>query len=116
MNKYEINLIPNAAGGFYAQLPDFPTIFTGGKTAREALQNAQAAIELMIEELEANHEPVPEPKSSFSGRFNVRVPKELHRRLNRRAQEEGVSLNAVITYLLSQTVGEERTKRGHRRG
>ncbi|OGP57411.1 MAG: hypothetical protein A2V67_19580 [Deltaproteobacteria bacterium RBG_13_61_14] len=110
-NKYEINIVPNPHGGFYARIPDFPAIFTGGATAKEALRNAQEAIELMIEELEAEGEPLPEPKSTFSGHCNIRIPKELHRLLSRRAQEEGVSLNAVINYLLTRAVSREKASK-----
>jgi antitoxin HicB len=48
--------------------------------------------------------PLPKPKSRFSGQFNVRVPKDLHGELARKAEEEGVSLNALVTYLLSRSV------------
>ena len=40
----------NEYGGYYARIPGFPTIFTGGLTRQEALRNAREAIELMIEE------------------------------------------------------------------
>jgi predicted RNase H-like HicB family nuclease len=100
--KYEIYIVPNAYGGFYARIPDFPTIFTGGITRKEALRNAEEAIELMIEDMEAHGEPLPKPKSSFSGHLNIRIPRELHSLLTHRAQEEGVSLNSMISYLLSR--------------
>jgi antitoxin HicB len=100
---YEIDIAPNDEGGFYARVPDFPTIFTGGKTALEAMKNAQEAIALMIEECRERGLPLPAPKSRFSGHFNVRVPKELHRELARRADEEGVSLNALVSVLLARS-------------
>ena len=37
------------------------------------------------------------------GHFRVYVPKELHRNLARRADEEGVSLNALVTVLLARS-------------
>jgi predicted RNase H-like HicB family nuclease len=49
-SQYEIDIVPNEHGGFYAHIPDFPTIFTGGSTPEEAMKNALEAIELMIEE------------------------------------------------------------------
>lgn len=39
-------------------------------------------------------------------KFNVRVPKDLHRKLVRKAQEEGVSLNQMVIYLLSRSIGK----------
>jgi len=52
--KYKIRIVPNPHGGFYARILDFSTIFTGGATRKEAQANAEKAIELMTEEMEAN--------------------------------------------------------------
>ena len=57
--EYKIKIVSNPYGGFYARIPDFPTIFTGGASRQEALKNAEEAIKLMIEEMEANGEPRP---------------------------------------------------------
>lgn len=37
-----------------------------------------------------------EPRRSFSGKFNVRIPPELHAKLALEAAAEGKSLNAVV--------------------
>ncbi|GAB4409302.1 MAG: toxin-antitoxin system HicB family antitoxin [Thermodesulfovibrionales bacterium] len=100
---FEIILEPNEEGGFYARIPDIPSIFTGGITEIEALKNAKAAIKGYIEICEKDGLPLPQPKS---GKFNVRVPKDLHRELVRKAQEEGVSLNQMVIYLLSRCIGK----------
>jgi len=59
---------------------------------------------LTMDSMKKHRIPLPKPKAHFSGQFNVRVPKDLHRELVREAEEEGVSLNALVTYLLSQSV------------
>jgi predicted HicB family RNase H-like nuclease len=74
----------------------------------EAVKNAQEALELTIDTMKKQKMALPEPKTRFSGQFNVRVPKDLHRELVRKAEEEGVSLNALVTYLLSQMVKMEK--------
>lgn len=101
-SRYEIDIVPNEHGGYYARVPDFPTLFTGGKTPEEAMRNALEAIELMIEEYQERQQPVPAPLAAFSGQFNVRLPKSLHRELVRRAEHQGVSLNALVNLLLAQ--------------
>lgn len=57
----------------------------------------------VIEDMEANAETVPEPlsKKEYSGRFQVRVPPELHRRLATEAAEQSVSLNRLISSKLA---------------
>ena len=102
---YEIKIIPDGESGYFAvRFPDFPGIVTGGYRLDEAIKNAQEAAELTIETMRKHEIPLPEPKARFSGQFNVRVPKDLHRELVRKAEEEGVSLNALVTYLLSRSV------------
>jgi predicted RNase H-like HicB family nuclease len=109
-NRYEIDIVPNEHGGFHARVPDFPTIFTGGSTPEEAMRNALEAIDLMIEEYRDRELPVPEPLHSFSGQFNVRLPRALHRELVRHAESQGVSLNALVNFLLSQATSQETSK------
>jgi antitoxin HicB len=109
--QYEIDVVPNEHGGYYARVPDFPAIFTGGSTPDEAMKNALEAIELMIEEQRDRGLPIPSPLVSFSGRFNVRIPRALHRELVRRAEIQGVSLNALVSYLLAQVTGLEAESR-----
>ncbi len=102
---YEIKITPDTDSGYFAvRFPDFRGIVTGGYTLEEAIKNAQEALDLTIDTMKRSKMPLPKPKSRFSGQFNVRVPKDLHRELVRKAEEEGVSLNALVTYLLSQSV------------
>lgn len=105
--RYEIDIVPNEYGGYYARVPDFPTIFTGGETPDEAMAGAREAIELMIEEHTDRGLPVPEPLERYSGQFNVRIPRLLHRELARQAHSQGVSLNALVTFLLARATGSD---------
>ena len=55
--------------------------------------------------IESGHRiPEPRPEEEYSGKFVVRVPKSLHRRLVERAEEEGVSLNQYINVALATAV------------
>jgi hypothetical protein len=49
--------------------------------------------------------PAPELVRSYSGRFLTRVPKQLHARLAKLAEREGVSLNSLVQCYLSECVG-----------
>ncbi len=106
---YETRMTPDRESGYFAvRFPDFPGIVTGGYSVEEALKNAQEALEITMETMKKHKVPLPEPKTRFSGQFNVRVPRDLHRQLVRKAEEEGVSLNALVTYLLSQSIKIEK--------
>ena len=106
---YEMRMIPDRESGYFAvRFPDFPGIVTGGYSLEEAVKNAQEALEITMETMKKHKLPFPEPKTRFSGQFNVRVPRDLHRQLVKKAEEEGVSLNALVTYLLSQSIKMEK--------
>jgi predicted HicB family RNase H-like nuclease len=47
-----------------------------------------------------------EPRRSFSGRFNLRIPPDLHEKLAIVAQAEGKSLNAVAQEALVSRVAQ----------
>ena len=53
--------------------------------------------------MKKNKEPIPEPVTSkqYSGKFIVRVPPEVHRRLALEAAESKVSLNRLASAKLS---------------
>ena len=57
----------------------------------------------IISDLAANNEPIPAPlfSQTYSGKFIVRVPPELHRRLALEAAEAGISLNRIANLKLS---------------
>ena len=98
--EYEMTIIPEEDGYLAARFPDFPGIITGGRTPEEAVRNAREALQVTLETMHARKMPLPAPKRAFSGQFNVRVPRSLHRALVRSADEEGVSLNALVSQLL----------------
>jgi antitoxin HicB len=106
-DRYEIKIIPDEDGYFAVRFPDFPGIITGGQTPEEALRNAREALATTLETMRARRIPRLVPKHRFSGQFNVRVPRSLHRTLVRTAEEEGVSLNALITHLLNSAVNQK---------
>lgn len=51
--------------------------------------------------LEMCREKGIEPRRTFSGKFNVRIPPELHAKLALEAAAEGKSLNAVVAEKLA---------------
>ncbi len=112
---YRLEIIPLAeedGGGFYASYPEFGkgAAYGDGATIEEAVRMAEEAKRLVLEvKLEYGDEiPLPQSARSFSGKFNVRIPKTLHRHLSELAEEEGVSLNKLVATLLSSEVTRAR--------
>jgi antitoxin HicB len=55
--------------------------------------------------------PLPRTERQYSGKFNVRVPKNLHRKLDQLAERDGVSLNQFLVSTLSRAVGQTETRK-----
>ncbi|MCL1819595.1 MAG: type II toxin-antitoxin system HicB family antitoxin [Oscillospiraceae bacterium] len=88
---------------YFATVQELDGCMSDGATLEEAHTNIREAMEGWIEtKLEAGF-PVPEPLDTdkYSGKFVVRLPKTLHRRLAVEAEKEGVSLNQYTLYKLS---------------
>ena len=68
------------------------------------LAGIRAVVAEVVADMQANSEAVPEPIATrrYSGRFMVRIPPELHRRLALEAAEAGVSLNRLASAKLGQ--------------
>ncbi|MDR2166984.1 MAG: type II toxin-antitoxin system HicB family antitoxin [Clostridiales bacterium] len=95
----------NDESGFYyfIRVLELDGCMSDGETREEALVNIYKAMEGWIEASLDNGFEVPEPigQSDFSGKFTLRLPKSLHRRLTIEADREGVSLNQYALYKLS---------------
>jgi predicted HicB family RNase H-like nuclease len=78
---------------------EFPSLSWLAQMPEEALSGIRQVVAEVVSDLEANGEPVPEPISvkRYSGKFLVRIPPELHRRLALEAAESGISLNRLAS-------------------
>ena len=54
-------------GGYVVVCPSIPGCYSQGHTVDEALANIREAIELCLEEMESNGEPIPDPTNVLIG-------------------------------------------------
>jgi predicted HicB family RNase H-like nuclease len=89
---------------FVATVAEFPSLSWLEPDQIEALQGLERLVATVIEDLQASSEPVPAPLAdrSFSGRLNLRVSAQLHRRLATEALQHQESLNAYASSLLER--------------
>ncbi|MET0039902.1 MAG: type II toxin-antitoxin system HicB family antitoxin [Dehalococcoides mccartyi] len=101
--EYPIKLIPSKVGGYVVEIEDLPGCLSEGDTSEEALANIQEARQLWIETAYEDGQDIPLPRTEreYSGRFVVRMPKELHAKLDRAAEQNNVSLNTYMVHKLS---------------
>jgi predicted HicB family RNase H-like nuclease len=83
---------------------EYPSLSWLAPTPQDALSGIQQVVAEVVADMEANEERVPEPIAlrHYSGKFTVRIPPDLHRRLALEAAESGISLNRLASAKLSQ--------------
>jgi antitoxin HicB len=101
-------------GGFRVAFPDLPGCMSDGDTITEAKENATEAVASYLTSCRKHDDAIPAPGSgdSASGKFLVRLPKILHVALAERAKVEGVSMNHMLTAIVSEGLG--RRTAGHK--
>jgi predicted HicB family RNase H-like nuclease len=82
---------------------EFPSLSWLAESPEAALQGIRKVVGRAVRDMKNNGEIPPSPISnkSFSGKFVVRIPPEIHRALAIKAAEEGVSLNRLVSAKLS---------------
>jgi predicted HicB family RNase H-like nuclease len=83
---------------------EFPSLSWLGESPESALSGIREVVTDVVRDMRENGESIPQPLSirSFSGKFMVRVPPEIHRTLAIQAAESGVSLNRLVSAKLSR--------------
>ncbi|MGP0062978.1 MAG: type II toxin-antitoxin system HicB family antitoxin [Isosphaeraceae bacterium] len=74
-----------------------------GRTVEEARKSFEESIDFY---LACCHEDKKQPDRPYSGRFNVRISPEVHRRLVILAESRGQSLNELVSVALTSAAGE----------
>jgi len=83
---------------------EFPSLSWLAKKPEVALKGIRKLVEDAVKDMRNQGEDVPEPIACrhYSGKFIVRVPPQIHRKLAIQAAESGVSLNRLASSKLSQ--------------
>jgi predicted HicB family RNase H-like nuclease len=86
--------------GLCAELPSLSWL---ASSPEAALRGIRTVVAKVVKDMQSNGEAIPEALAlrSFSGKFMIRVPPEVHRQLAVEAAEAGVSLNRLASAKLS---------------
>ena len=97
-------------GGWLIVFPDLPGCMSDGETPEEAVANGRDAVSAWITAAREAGREVPGPGDRPSGKFIARIPTSLHARLAARARQEGVSMNALVTAFLAESIGRRENR------
>src|SRR4051812_37233735 len=101
--EYPFNVIADRDdGGDVIVFPDLSGCMTQVEALQEVGPMAEEVRQLWIETEYEDGATIPLPSypEEHSGKFNLRLPRSLHRRLAKSAEREGVSLNQYVVGLL----------------
>lgn len=103
--EYTIRLKKNSDGSYFGEIEELPGCMTEADNEEEVLKLLKDAKAAWLEVAMDRKIAIPEPmEDEFSGKFNVRLPKFLHRRLVYKAREENTSLNNLISTTLASVI------------
>ena len=104
-NRYTYRIIWSEEDKEYVGLcVEFPSLSWLAGSQEDALKGIRKIVEVVLDNMRENGESPPPPLSQrkFSGKFMVRIPPEIHRKLAIEAEEEGISLNRLVSAKLSR--------------
>ncbi len=89
---------------YLALCTEFPSLSWLAETQEKALKGLRDLVKDVVEDMAKNNEKTPEPFSTkkYSGKFQVRIPSDLHRKLAILAADEKISLNRLVSLKLSE--------------
>jgi predicted HicB family RNase H-like nuclease len=108
-DKYDgftVELFLDETNDWVAHFLELPSVSAFGETPEEALHELTEAWVAMKESYRKHNEeiPVAPARKEYSGQFNVRIDKRVHRALVMEAIHAGVSLNALIAQKLAKDI------------
>src|SRR5450759_675963 len=104
MEKYTYRVTWSEEDGEYVGLcAEFPSLSWLAKSPEDALAGIMDTVKQVVRDMQSTNEPIPQPLATrrYSGKFTVRVPPDVHRKLQIQAAEANVSFNRLISSKLS---------------
>ena len=102
---FSVNLFLDDDGDWIAHFNELPNISAFGSTSIKALKELDEAWTGTKESYINNDEQIPiaPARKEYSGHFNIRVEKRIHRALAMEAAQQGTSLNALVSQKLASS-------------
>ncbi len=101
---YTVNVFLDEDGEYLAHFVELPNVSAFGESPEEALSELTTAWEGVKESYKKHEEQVPvaPARKKYSGQFNVRLDRRIHRALAIEAAKAGISLNAIVSQKLAK--------------
>ncbi len=103
---FSVQIIEETEGEYLAHLIELPNVSAFGDTVENAIAELKIAWHAMKASYRKHKEKIPVAplRKKYSGQFNIRIDKRIHRALVIEATLAGISLNALVSQKLTQSV------------
>lgn len=91
-------------GGYLVEYPDIPGCMSDGETIDEAIANGREALRDCIDVFRESGRRVPKPGIE-AAQWRQRLPRTLYTKLTKQAENEGVSINSLVTAIIAEAIG-----------
>jgi len=105
MDKYTYRVMWSKEDVEYIGLcAEFPSLSWLSGTPESALAGIRDTVNQVVRDMQATGESIPQPLATrrYSGKFTVRIPPDVHRKLQTEAAESNISFNRLISAKLSR--------------
>jgi len=85
-----------------------------GETVEEAIANGKEALCDCIEVFKESGRKLPKP-SIEAAQWRQRLPRTLYSKLTKQAENEGVSINSLVTAIIAEAIGSKLGRSGKAR-
>jgi predicted HicB family RNase H-like nuclease len=111
---FTVEIYLDEDGDWLAHFVEMPNISAFAATPEKALDELEAAWNLTKESYREHREEVPVAPSrrNYSGQFNVRIDRRVHRALAIEAARAGLTLNALVAQKLAKDADRGSGKNG----
>ena len=106
-DQYQFTVRPlskEEGGGYLVEYPDIPGCMSDGETIEEAITNGREALLDCMEVFKESGRKIPKPGIE-AAQWRQRLPRTLYSKLTKQAENEGVSINSLVTAIIAEAIG-----------
>lgn len=116
LDQYQFTVRPlsvEEGGGYLVEYPDIPGCMSDGDSIEQALANGREALRDCIDVFRESGRTIPKP-GIVAAQWRQRLPRTLYSKLTKQAENEGVSINSLVTAIIAEAIGAKQS-RGQRK-
>lgn len=113
LDRYQFKVRPltrEEGRGYLVEYPDIPGCMSDGETIEEAIANGREALRDCLDVFRESGRNIPKPGIA-AAQWRQRLPRTLYARLTQQAENEGVSINSLVTAIIAEAIGAKRARR-----